>query len=73
MKYYRIWTATEIIDIEADGCRVEGTYELNIPGQQPSIVFLRGYNNKVGMFMLKNIAGWKEITQKEYLSAPIER
>ena len=65
MKHYRVWLANEVIDIEAESTRIENNYELKIEGQQPTIVFLSGYNNKVAMFVLKNIAGWKQITEKE--------
>ena len=65
MKHYRVWLANDVIDIEAESTRIEGNYELRIEGQQPTIVFLIGFQNKVAQFVLKNISGWKEITAKE--------
>jgi hypothetical protein len=60
MKKYRVWLANEVIDIEAESVRTEGNYELDIKGQQPCVAFIVG-SNRVAMFAIKNIAGWKEI------------
>jgi hypothetical protein len=70
MNYYRIETATGDRYIQADGYFMGGNYELPIEGQQPYICFYRGSrHHHVGMFMLKNIAGWMEIDETDYRNA----
>jgi hypothetical protein len=69
MRYYWIGTVTGDKFLSADGHFIGGNYELKIEGQQPYIAFYKGsQSHQVGMFVLKNITGWLEITEREYKS-----
>lgn len=67
MNHYWVGTATGDKYFTADGHFIGGNYELPIEGQQPYICFYKGSrSNHVGMFVLKNITGWLEITETQY-------
>ena len=67
MRYYWIGTATGDKYLEASGHFIGGNYEYGGEGQQPYVAFYKGsQSDRVGMFVLKNITGWAEISRTEY-------
>lgn len=69
---YLVYLATGIVEVEADMVR-EISYVLPIEGQQPTVVFYKGYqcaDNIVAKYILKNIGGYGRADKVKNIQLP---